>query len=75
MNFINRGIKKPLNPQNQIPIKKSPETIGEMTDTGILVNFTKLNQKIKECKQQSKQDSDNKQCRIALQELGIEFID
>ena len=46
-------------------------TIGDITDVGIVVNYTKLNQKIKECKL----DKENKICKEQLKNLGISWID
>jgi len=44
------------------------------TKTGeerIVINYRKLQDKIKKCKE----EKDNKSCKIALQEIGIEWLD
>ena len=68
MNFINKGFRKKPNLNQQT---NNPKTIGDITDKGFVVNFSKLDQKIKEC-QRNKEDQ---KCKEMLKDLGIEFSD
>lgn len=55
------------------PFKKPEKslTIGDITDTGFVVDYTKLNKAIKSCKS----DKENHQCKEQLKDLGITWIE
>ncbi len=52
------------------PERKIDKKLSEISEKGIVLNFSKLNEKIKECK-----SSDNHQCREQLKELGISWAE
>jgi len=46
-------------------------TIGELTEKGFKINFSKLSESVQKCKI----DKENRQCREDLKNLGVEIFD
>jgi hypothetical protein len=76
MNFFKQ--KKPenrmQNTQPQPPKKEESVTLGDLfskREGNVLINFTKLNEIVKQCKA----DRDNQTCREELKKIGVEWMD
>ena len=54
------------------PERKEKTLAEAISDSdGIVINYKKMNETIRKCKE----EKENKQCRLQLKEIGVEFLD